>query len=317
MLAWDLAHPGLFALAAGESDCAFYIERLKKGPVARYSGSEKCFSQVMQELMGGDLFSSSPLVLISHAESFSEKELLQLTKVAKGFDSQSGVHALFCFSSLQKAKVRTLFEAIETRHSFLSEKPWERTSRLRHELITTLKERGYAMASEALERFEALGFEPLERLTEIDKLIAYAAQRKVLTAEDIDAVCSGAAAASAWKLFDFWIEKKSDSLAQLICASASDTSSLLGLIFPLRHQIAQSAALLENRTDYLKKKYPYLAGARLKGAQNKLRGISQSQLKHLFRQLIDFEILVKKNIAPIGQLRSLLALLLRGEAWAS
>lgn len=317
MLTWDLTLPGLFAIAAGESDAAFYIETIKSGPVARYCGADKCFDQVMQELMGGDLFSSSPLIIVSHAESFAEKELAQLTKVAKTFDPQSGVRALFCFTSVQKAKVRAFFEAINKRHSFLSEKPWERTSRLRGELISTLKRRGYTMASSALERFEALGFEPLERLTELDKLIAYVGERKAVTVEDIDAVCSSGAAASAWKLFDFWIEKKTDAIANLIAASANDTSSLLGLIFPLRHQIAQSAAILENRGDYLKKKYPYLVGARLKKSQEKLCGLYEQELMHLFRQLIDFEILVKKSVAPIQELRSLLVLLLRGEAWAS
>lgn len=317
MLTWDLMRPGLFALAAEEGEAAFYVETLKKGPVARYSAAEKCFERVMQELMGGDLFSSSPLIVVSHSESFSEKELEQLAQVAKNFTTQSGARALFCFTSLQKVKVRALFESIEMRHSFLSEKPWERTARLRGELFALLKKRGYTMSSDAIERFEALGFEPLERLTELDKLITYAGGRKELRVEDIDAVCSSGAAASAWRLFDFWIEKKTDSMAKLIAASANDTSSLLGLIFPLRHQIAQSAAILENRSDYLKKKYPYLVGGRLAKSKEKLRGICEEQLTHLFRQLIDFEILVKKSVAPLPELRSLLALLLRGEAWAS
>lgn len=313
MLAWDLTQPGLYALGASDGDAAFYMESLKKGPVARYSGAENSFARIAEELIGGDLFSAPPLLLVSQTESFSEKELLKLTELAKGF--QGSARAFFCFTSLQKSKVRAFFEVIEKRHSFLGEKPWERTARLRGELLSILKKRGCAMPSDALERFEALGFEPLEQLQELEKLITYIGARQVITVADIDAVCSSGSAASAWKLFDFWVEKKPGPMAQLIARSANDTASLLGLIFPLRHQIAQSAALLENRTDYLKKKYPYLVGSRLQKAKDKLRGICEQQLMHLFRQLIDFEMLVKKNVASIPELRSLLALLLRGESW--
>lgn len=314
---WNLERPGLFAIGAEKPDSDYLFDVLKKGPVARYNGQEKSFESLFTELTGGDLFSSAPLLLISHAESYSDKELMQLLAFVKSFDPSSGVRALFAFTTLQKAKVKALFEAFPERINYLKERPWDRTGRLRAELLRFLKEKGLSMSPEALGYFDALGLDPLLRLRELEKLVAFCGDRKEITLSDIEAVSISGSGASSWKALDYLLENKEKALSDLIVSQASDTSSLLGLIFPLRHQIAQSSALLENRADYLNKKYPYLSGSRLQKARAKLKGTSIEMLDTLYGKLIDFEVFVKSSHLDIKEMRSLLMLLLRGESWTA
>ena len=313
---WDLLSPGLFALAADGGEVAYFFDILKKGKAARYSGTDQSFDTLFTELTGGDLFASAPLLLISQTESYSDKELERLLAFAKSFDPSSGVRAFFSFTTLQKAKARALFEAIEARTNYLQEKPWERTGRLRADLLRFLKGRGLSMSPEALEYFDAFGLDPLLRLRELEKLVTYCGGRKEITMADVEAVSMTGSTSNAWKALDYLLENNDSALADLVVSHASDISSLLGLVFPLRHQIAQSSAVLENRASYLKKKYPYLMGPRLQKARDKLKGLTAETLDRLYFQLIDFEVFVKKSALDVKQMRSLFILLLHGGQWA-
>jgi DNA polymerase III, delta subunit len=134
----------------------------------------------------------------------------------------------FCFGTLQKKWVKSLFESFENKQTLLSEKPWERSGRRRHELAVFLKTRGRAMSPDGFEAFEVLGLDPLTQLREIEKVIAFAGERTQLTGADVSAVCLSRGEANAWRLFDYAMEGNARGFCRLVADAALDLSGLLG-----------------------------------------------------------------------------------------
>lgn len=154
--------------------------RIPLEEVKTLSLEETGFQEVEQELFSQSLFSDQDLIVIDFAEKLSSNELKRVF--------QSNRHLLFGFSK-NSPHIRQI-EGEGVILDLLSEKPWDRKKRWAEQLYLKTRSAKKAISEEVIDRLMVLFDEDFASMNQgMDKLLSYAAQKQVITPQDLEAVC--------------------------------------------------------------------------------------------------------------------------------
>ncbi len=217
------------AVKEKEGEASFHIKE----------GSQSSVEAFIEELNTASLFTGQQALFIDGIDKLKKNHL---TALADYIVKPSPFSYLFLGASSAKGLSDLLAKGKKELIicDLSDEKPWERKDRLKRFVIAGVAAAGKRLNSDAVEYLlenVGLNVPGLER--EIEKLVSYAAERPILTLQDVKTLCATQKSSTLWQISDAIAWK--DSFPKL--EENVDLSLLLPLISQLRAQFQQGLAL--------------------------------------------------------------------------
>ena len=233
---------------------------------ASFDAEKSHVKEVLSELDTLAMFSKRRLVVVHNCDAFDKASTLLLEKYC---DSPNrAICVAFTTASLNRAT--TFYKKLEKVGVVLDlpeEKPWEKEKSMTDWLQVEAAKQGKQMAAPAAALLvKQLGTDQMQLANELNKLICYVGDRKVVSDRDITAICSIVGNETGWQLGEAIFRKDVTSALRISKSLLLEGLALIALLrqirsqFQTEYQIGSILAQGGSPAD-VAKEYPYMRGA--------------------------------------------------------
>ena len=205
----------------------------KESRIALNGEAASC-REISDALLSPSLFGGEAVVVLEGGEKLGKKEQETLAECAR-IALTSG----YLLSSVKtKVPFLSLFEKVGVVLDLLEEKPWEKEKRLIEEIHARVSASQKKIAPDAVSLLlEQLGPHLAFLDTEIDKLLCFVGEKKIIESSDISAISSFNEEESFWKIAEEIVWERTNP--------SIDASLFHGLILALRSQLQVGMKITE------------------------------------------------------------------------
>jgi DNA polymerase III subunit delta len=269
-----------------------------------FDGEKHAVENVLRELEATSFFSKKRLIILHNADAYDKASTLKL----EAYCSSPNRSVCFAAAAGVLNRATTFYKKLEKTGVVLDvaeEKPWEREKSVADWLHQEAAREGKQLGPQVAQMLvKQLGTDQMLLLTELQKLVCYVGERKMISDKDVAAISSAVNVENGWQLGEAIFRRDAAAALRISKGLLLDGTAIIALLRQVRSQFQTEfqvcSILMQGGTAAeVSKEFPYMRGTILDRHVQQSQAYGMTRFKQGILAIDEAEIQAKNsNIDP-------------------